>query len=50
MYGLAIRRENDPLVAVAEEAIVGIVEAAVPGRFLVDTFPIRESSSIPYIA
>lgn len=39
MYGLAILRENDPLVALAEEAIDGIVQAATPGKFLVDTFP-----------
>jgi len=50
MYGLTILRENDPLVTIAEEAMEAVMQAAVPGRFLVDTLPICERSSIFYIA
>lgn len=42
-YGYAMQ-ENDPLVAVMEESIRIMNFGAVPGRWLVDAVPLRESS------
>ncbi|PPQ66787.1 hypothetical protein CVT24_008696 [Panaeolus cyanescens] len=39
-YGLQIKPSNDPYIQLAEEASASFLEAAVPGAFLVDVFPI----------
>ncbi|KAJ6491300.1 cytochrome P450 [Mycena vitilis] len=39
-YGINVLPQNDPFVALAEEAIHTLVYAVVPGRFLVDMIPI----------
>lgn len=36
--------EMDPYVSRIETAIQDVVEASVPGRYLVDVMPFRESS------
>lgn len=45
-YGLQIQPKNDPYVAMVDAALTGVVEALVPGAFLVDLFPIRELMKI----
>jgi len=40
MYDIDIQESGDPYVTLAEEAMNGINQAAVPGAFLVDIFPI----------
>jgi hypothetical protein len=39
-YGIAVQESDDPYILIAEEAFDGVAEAAVPGAFLVDSFPI----------
>ena len=39
-YGFDVKSHNDPFFAAAERALAAMEEAAVPGAFLVDTFPI----------
>ncbi|KAF8877175.1 cytochrome P450 [Infundibulicybe gibba] len=39
-YGINVLPENDPYIDTAEKAIYGLVEAAVPGTFLVDSIPL----------
>ena len=39
-YGLDVESENDPYIQVAEKGQNGIAAAAIPGAFLVDSFPI----------
>ena len=39
-YGIDVKDSDDPYISIAEEALNGIVEAAVPGAFLVDLLPI----------
>ena len=39
-YGIAVRESDDPYISVADVALDGALEAALPGAFLVDTFPI----------
>ena len=41
-YGIKVQESGDPYISVAEEAISGLVEASIPGTFLVDLFPILE--------
>ncbi|TFK41772.1 cytochrome P450 [Crucibulum laeve] len=38
-YGIKTRSENEPLIAIAEAAVSSVTDAGIPGRFLVDTFP-----------
>lgn len=38
-YGIRVSDANDPYIKIAEEAMDGLNEAAVPGAFLVDVFP-----------
>jgi hypothetical protein len=38
-YGLDVLPEDDPFIAAAEKGVYPLVVAAVPGTFLVDTFP-----------
>ena len=39
-YGIVIQESDDPYISNAEVAFTGASEAAVPGAFLVDLFPI----------
>jgi hypothetical protein len=39
-YGIPIRRTHDPTVELTEKAFNALAEAATPGRFLVDVFPV----------
>ena len=39
-YGLELQPDNDPYVKVVEDAMKPGAAAAVPGAFLVETFPI----------
>jgi hypothetical protein len=39
-YGFDIKSHDDPFLSAAERALAIILEVAVPGAFLVDTFPI----------
>ncbi|RXW22022.1 hypothetical protein EST38_g3854 [Candolleomyces aberdarensis] len=41
-YGIQIQQENDPYVKLAEDTNQGMIIAAVPGRFLVNIFPIMK--------
>ncbi|KAJ3560335.1 hypothetical protein NP233_g10902 [Leucocoprinus birnbaumii] len=41
-YGIKIKTWEDEYVKLAEEALKGVSEAAVPGAFLVDIFPIMK--------
>ena len=43
-YGLNIESHEDRFLQTAEHAMKYIEKIAVPGAFLVDTFPIRSSS------
>lgn len=43
-YGIDILPEDDPYVVNAEKAIATVAQAAIPGRYLVDTFPFRAPS------
>jgi len=38
-YGIPIQAKNDPFVQIAEDAVRILVEAATPGKFLVNLFP-----------
>ncbi len=38
-YGYKVTSEKDPLVRIAEEAMLGFAKASEPGAFLVDRFP-----------
>ena len=44
-YGYDVQGSNDPLVNIAEAAVRGFSEASVPGAWLVDIFPTRESEN-----
>lgn len=39
-YGIPTKPENDPLVHLAEEAMAASATGAIPGKFLVDVFPL----------
>ncbi|KAJ6626053.1 cytochrome P450 [Mycena sp. CBHHK59/15] len=39
-YGINIHPSDDPYVTLADQAVHGLMTALVPGRFLVDAFPI----------
>ena len=39
-YGIAVQDSEDPYISIAEEALSGVAEAAIPGAFWVDLFPI----------
>ena len=38
-YGLPVLESDDPYITLAEEALQGAAEVAVPGTFLVDLLP-----------
>ena len=39
-YGIDVQESNDPYILLTEESLNGINEAAIPGAFWVDLFPI----------
>ena len=39
-YGIAVQDSDDPYISMAEVAFTGASEAAIPGAFWVDMFPI----------
>jgi len=39
-YGIDVQESDDPYIMIAEEAVNGAKQAAVPGAFLVDLLPI----------
>jgi hypothetical protein len=39
-YGIKVSETIDPYISNAEEAVSGILQAALPGKFLVDQLPI----------
>lgn len=39
-YGLDAKPKDDPYIQAAEEAVNALLQAAVPGAFLVDSIPI----------
>jgi predicted YcjX-like family ATPase len=39
-YGIEVQESDDPYITLAQEALNGLNEAAIPGAFLVDFFPI----------
>ena len=39
-YGITVQESDDPYISIAEVAMNGVAEAAIPGAFLVDFFPI----------
>lgn len=39
-YGIQVLPENDPYIRTAEEAIMSVAMASMPGTFLVNVFPI----------
>lgn len=41
-YGITVKDKDDEYISCAEEALKGLGEAATPGRFLVDIFPIMK--------
>ena len=45
-YGYKVTLEDDPLVRIAEEAMIGFAKASEPGAFLVDRFPFRAFTAL----
>jgi len=41
-YGMDIQPSDDPYIELAEKAHEGLMQAALPGSFLVDTLPFCE--------
>ncbi|EEB92238.1 hypothetical protein MPER_09282, partial [Moniliophthora perniciosa FA553] len=39
-YGIEVKPDNDPWVSLAEAAIKPLIDALVPGAFLVDSIPL----------
>ena len=39
-YGISVQESDDPYITIAEEVLVGIAQAGIPGSFWVDWFPI----------
>ena len=39
-YGIVVQESDDPYISNAEEVGSAVVEAGIPGAFLVDLFPI----------
>jgi hypothetical protein len=40
VYGIVVQESDDPYISIAEEVFKGLAEAAIPGAFWVDMFPI----------
>ena len=45
-YGYSVKEGDDPVMKLVDTALNGLTEAAVPGTFLVDLIPSRESCSL----
>lgn len=45
-YGIDVNSVDDSYVAIAERALEGLSEAAVPGAYMVDQIPLRELRSV----
>ncbi|KXN92110.1 O-methylsterigmatocystin oxidoreductase [Leucoagaricus sp. SymC.cos] len=41
-YGISIDKSNDSYIYKAQESLIGFSKASIPGRFLVDSFPIMK--------
>jgi hypothetical protein len=39
-YGIRIKREDDPFINLGESAIESLVKGSVPGKYLVDMYPL----------
>jgi hypothetical protein len=39
-YGIEVQESGDPYVSLAEEVMIGGIEASIPGAFWVDLFPV----------
>ena len=39
-YGINVKESGDPYISNAEEALIGLAEAGIPGTFLVDLIPV----------
>jgi hypothetical protein len=39
-YGIDVQESDDPYISLAEDALHGLNQAAIPGAFWVDLFPI----------
>ena len=39
-YGIDVKESDDPYISLAENSLSGLNEAAIPGAFWVDLFPI----------
>lgn len=39
-YGLKVKPKNDPFIAAAEKGVSALLEAGIPGTYLVDSIPI----------
>ncbi|PPQ76416.1 LOW QUALITY PROTEIN: hypothetical protein CVT26_013072 [Gymnopilus dilepis] len=39
-YGLQVQKYDDPFISTAEKAVYTLLNAASPGKYLVDTFPV----------
>ena len=42
VYGIEVQESGDQYISLAEEVVSGSKEAAIPGAFWVDLFPILE--------
>jgi hypothetical protein len=40
VYGIDVQESDDPYITLAKEVMNGLVEAATPGAFWIDLFPI----------
>lgn len=45
-YGYTVKDKSDEYIRMAEQAVGAFSEAATPGMFLVDVFPLREPKSV----
>lgn len=48
-FGYQVKKHNDPLVKIAQDAVDTFSQATLPAAFLVDTFPIRTKMRILYL-
>lgn len=47
IYGIEVQPEDDPYIDIAENVLVGVAEATIPGAFLVDFLPICKTDLDP---
>jgi hypothetical protein len=48
-YGIEVEPHDDPYIDIAEKALFGINQAAIPGSYLVDALPFRCVFQIVFI-